>query len=44
MILIGPVACEEMFKECERRTTDDDERRRPTYSISSPNEPLAQMN
>ena len=46
LTLIGPVVSEEMFKECGRRPTttdDDDGRRRPTYHISSPNEPLAHL-
>ena len=44
LTLIGPVVSEEkMFKECERRTMYDGRRRRPTYPISSPNEPSAQM-
>ena len=38
LTLIDPEVFEEkMFKECgRRRTTDDDGRRRPTYTISSP--------
>ena len=42
LTLIGPVVSEEkMFKVWT--TTDDDGRRRPTYPISSPYEPLAQV-
>ena len=46
LTLIGPVVSEEkMFKECGRRrtTTTYDGRQRPTYPISSPYEPSAQV-
>ena len=41
LTLIGQAVSElKMFKECGwRRTTDDDGGQRPTYTISSPNEP-----
>ena len=44
LTLIGPVVSEEkMFKECGRRRTTYDGRQRPTYPISSPNEPSTQV-
>ena len=45
LTLTGLVVSEEkMFKECgRRRTTDDDGQQRPTYPISSSNEPSAQV-